>query len=134
MAEVTSRSTAGRETAMRHSVLVIDDEPMILDAIRIILGDLGCEVVATSVPTDGVAAAIARPFDLILTDIRMPVKNGAEIVEAIRAARPDARIVVISAFPNDPLVRRALDAGAIDIVRKPFEISKLLDYLDGRST
>lgn len=118
-----------KEDHIAKSILVIDDEQMILDAIKIIFEDMGYEVVTTPVPADGIAAAKARPFDLILTDIRMPVSNGAEITEAILAARRDARVLVITAFPNDPLVRRALDAGAIDIVRKPFEIAKILDFL-----
>jgi CheY-like chemotaxis protein len=120
---------AVREEHMSKSLLVIDDEQMILDAIKIIFEDMGFEVTTTTVPADGIAAAVARPFDLILTDIRMPVSNGAEITETIRAARPDARVLVITAYPNDPLVRRALDAGAIDIVRKPFEIAKILDFM-----
>jgi len=114
---------------MKRSLLVVDDEQMILDAIKIIFEDMGFEVITTTNPAEGIAAANARPFELILTDIRMPVSNGAEITEAIRAARPDARVLVITAFPNDPLVRRALDAGAIDIIRKPFEIAKILDFL-----
>jgi CheY-like chemotaxis protein len=119
-----------REEHMSKSLLVIDDEQMILDAIKIIFEDMGYEVTTTTVPADGIAAAVARPFDLILTDIRMPASNGAEITETIRAARPDARVLVITAYPNDPLVRRALDAGAIDIVRKPFEIAKILDFMN----
>lgn len=114
---------------MRKSLLVIDDEPMILDAIRIIFEDLGFDVVTTTSPAEGIATAVARPFDLILTDIRMPSQNGAEITEAIRAARSDARILLITAFPSDPLVRRALDAGAFEVVRKPFEIAKILEFL-----
>ena len=118
------------EEQMRRSLLVIDDEQMILDAIQIILEDMGYEVLAATSPAEGIAAATARHFDLILTDIRMPVINGAEITSAIRAARADARVLVITGFPNDPLVRRALDAGAIGIVRKPFEIAKILDFLE----
>ena len=114
---------------MKQSLLVVDDEQMILDAIKIIFEDMGFEVLTTTSPAEGIAAATARPFDLILTDIRMPVSNGAEVTEAIRAIRPDARVLVITAFPNDPLVRRALDAGAIDVVRKPFVIATILDFL-----
>jgi DNA-binding NtrC family response regulator len=117
------------EKRMKRSLLVVDDEQMILDAIQIIFEDMGYEVLTTTDPTEAIAIATARPFDLILTDIRMPVSNGAEITEAIRAARPDARVLVITAFPNDPLVFRALDAGAIDIIRKPFEITKILDFM-----
>jgi DNA-binding NtrC family response regulator len=114
---------------MKHSLMVIDDEQTILDAIRIIFEDMGYEVLTTTNPAEGIAAATARPFDLILTDVRLPSSNGAEITEAILRARPEARVLIITGFPNDPLVRRALDAGAIDIVRKPFEIAKILDFL-----
>ena len=77
----------------------------------------------------GTDEAIRGAYDLILTDIRMPGRNGAEITEAVRAARPDARILVITAYPNDPLAERALAAGAIGLLRKPFEIAKILDFL-----
>ncbi len=123
-----SRDRSGEEN-MRRSLLVIDDEQMILDAIQVLLEDMGYEVHAATDPAEGIAAATARHFDLILTDIRMPVFSGAEITKAIRAARPDARVLVMTGFPDDPLVRRALDAGAIGIVRKPFEIAVILDFL-----
>jgi CheY-like chemotaxis protein len=127
--EIMISGPVASEERMPKSLLVIDDEQMILDAIKIIFEDMGYEVVTTMVPADGIAAATSRHFDLILTDLRMPVSNGAEVTETIRAARPDARVLVITAFPNDPLVHRALDAGAIDILRKPFEIAKILDFL-----
>jgi FixJ family two-component response regulator len=57
------------------------------------------------------------------------VKNGAEITEAILAKKPSARILVITAYPNDPLAQRAMGAGAIGLLKKPFEIAKILDFL-----
>jgi DNA-binding NtrC family response regulator len=114
---------------MAKSILVIDDEIMILDAIKIIFEDMGYSVQTTSDPIQGTEEAITKDYDLILTDIRMPVKNGAEIAEAVLAKKPSARILVITAYPNDPLVQRAMTAGAIGLLKKPFEIAKILDFL-----
>ena len=114
---------------MAKSILVIDDETMILDAIKIIFEDMGYSVHTSSDPLKGTEEAIRGSYDLILTDIRMPVRNGAEITEAILAARPHARILVITAFPSDPLAERALKAGAVGLLRKPGEIAKILDFL-----
>ena len=114
---------------MGKSILVIDDETMILDAIRIIFEDMGIEVRTTSDPAEGARDAVENDYDLVLTDIRMPVMNGAEIVEAIRARKPDARVLVITGYPNDPLADRAMKAGAIGLLRKPFEITTILDWL-----
>ena len=114
---------------MGKTILVIDDETMILDAIKIIFEDMGIAVRTTPDPLQGTDEAIANDYDLILTDIRMPVKNGAEITEAILAKKPSARILVITAYPNDPLVQRAMGAGAIGLLKKPFEIAKILDFL-----
>jgi CheY-like chemotaxis protein len=111
------------------SILVIDDETLILDAIKIIFEDMGYEVVISSDPLKGTDEALSRDFDLILTDIRMPGRNGAEITETVLAKKPNARILCITAYPNDPLAERAVKAGAVGLLKKPFEIAKILDFL-----
>jgi len=111
------------------SILVIDDEVMILDAIKVIFEDMGYSVQTTSDPLQGTEEAIAKDFDLILTDVRMPVRNGAEVTETILARKPGARILVITAYPNDPLAERAVRAGAVGLLKKPFEIAKILAFL-----
>jgi DNA-binding NtrC family response regulator len=110
-------------------ILVIDDEEMILDAIKIIFEDMGYSVQTTSDPVKGTEDALASDYDLVLTDIRMPSRNGAEIVEAVLEKKPATRILVITAYPNDPLAERAIKAGAVGLLRKPFEIAKILDFL-----
>ncbi len=114
---------------MGKSILVIDDETMILDAIKIIFEDMGYAVETTADPVQGAEQAATRDYDLILTDVRMPGKNGAEVTEAVLARKPSARILVITAYPNDPLAERAIKAGALGLLKKPFEIAKILDFL-----
>jgi DNA-binding response OmpR family regulator len=111
------------------NILVIDDENMILDAIKIIFEDMGYGVSVFSDSASGIQEATKNDYDLIIVDIRMPGKNGAEVTEGIRKAKPDARILIVTAYPNDPLVIRALEAGAVALLQKPFEIGKILDFL-----
>jgi DNA-binding NtrC family response regulator len=110
-------------------ILVIDDETMILDAIRIIFEDMGYSVRTESDPFAGTQEALEGAYDLVLTDIRMPGRSGAEIVEDIMAHKPGSRVLVITAYPNDPLADRAMRAGAVGLLKKPFEIKKILDFL-----
>ena len=114
---------------MGKHLLVIDDETMILDAIKIIFEDLGHSVVTFSDPVAGVEEASRGIYDLILVDIRMPGMNGAEVTRRVRAVKPDARVLIVTAFPYDPLVVKAREAGAFALLKKPFEIAAVLDLL-----
>jgi FixJ family two-component response regulator len=111
------------------SILVIDDEEMIRESIEIIFGDMGHEVTSFSDSTAGLAKALEHPFDLVIVDVRMPGKNGAEVAEELLKNNPAARLLVITGFAADPLAVRALKAGAIGLLKKPFEMLKILDYL-----
>lgn len=114
---------------MGKRILAIDDESMILDAIKMILEDLGHVVHVTSDPLAGIETAVSGSYDLVITDVRMPVRNGAEVVESVLARKPGARILVITAYPDDPIALRALGAGAVGLLKKPFDITGIIDYL-----
>lgn len=58
----------------------------------------------------------------------MPEKNGAEVTETILKEKPDAKVLIISGHPHDPLAKRALDAGAKGTVKKPFDKGKSLNF------
>ncbi len=102
---------------------------MILDAVELILADLGHEISTFSDPKAGEESALENDYDLILTDLRMPERNGAEITRSVLKRRPDAKILVITAYPTDHLAAEAIEAGAAGLIKKPFEITKILDYL-----
>lgn len=102
---------------------------MILDAMELILADLGHEVSTFSEPSAGEKSALDQDYDLILTDLRMPGRNGAEIARSVLQHKPKAKILVITAYPTDHLAAEAIEAGAAGLIKKPFEITKILDYL-----
>lgn len=114
---------------MDKSILAIDDDEMILYAIKTIFEDLGYTVKTTTDPMEGIADALAKDYDLVITDVRMPSHNGAEVVDAVLAKKPATRILMVTAYPTDPLAVRGLEAGAVGLLKKPFEIMKILEFL-----
>jgi len=111
------------------NILVIDDEAIIVDGIKIIMEAMGYHVKGMTDSAKGEKEAVENDYDLILIDLRMPGKNGAEVTEGIIKVKPDVKILIITAYPADPLAQRALDAGARSLLRKPFEVEKILDFI-----
>ncbi len=126
-----ARPDSSQSTEAPGTLLIIDDEQMIVDAIKTILEDMGHHVDGCTESNRGKEQAIAGDYDLILVDLRMPGLNGAEVTEAVMKEKPQANILIITAYPADPLARRALDAGARALIKKPFEVGKILDFLRG---
>lgn len=112
-------------------ILVIDDEAMIIDVMKVILEDMGYSVTGFQDSREGEKEAIENDYDLIVVDIRMPEKNGAEVTKSILKVKPESKILIITAYPTDPLAKQALDAGALSLLKKPFEVGKIIDFLKG---
>jgi two-component system KDP operon response regulator KdpE len=109
-------------------VLIADDDPQLVRALRITLAAHGYDVVAAP---DGAAAitlaAQARP-DIVLLDLGMPKLDGVQVIQALRGWT-DAPIIVVSGRTGSADKVDALDAGADDYVTKPFQIDELLARL-----
>src|SRR5262249_1285044 len=89
------RSPAPRRRAMR--VLVIDDDPLILEVYAHLLSSLGHSVTVAAGGAAGIAALQAgEPMDLVITDLRMPGRGGWDVVRAVRERWPSLRVGVIS--------------------------------------
>lgn len=106
-------------------ILIADDDPQILRALRITLSARGYEVVTAEDGQQAVNAAIKSHPDLLLLDLGMPGLTGIEVIEAVRgwSAVP---ILVVSGRSDSADKVDALDAGADDYVTKPFVIDELL--------
>lgn len=79
-------------------ILVIDDDPMMLNVVSTYLTRIGYDVVTTANRLEGVEAFRSCPdlIDLVLTDLRMPVMTGNEAVHQIRQTRPDAKVICMT--------------------------------------
>src|SRR4051812_44032241 len=109
-------------------VLVVDDEPQILRALRIILRDAGFEVLQAGTVEEALDAAALRPPAAAIIDLVLPDGDGIEVTQSLRAwwKMP---IIVLSAVGEEEEKVRALQAGADDYVTKPFGPRELVARL-----
>lgn len=105
--------------------LVVDDEPDIRELLSITLERMNLDVTAA----DSIAAATrelrANPFDLCLTDMRLPDGDGLSLVEWIQTHKPHTPAAVITAHGNIETAVRALKLGAFDFISKPLDVAAL---------
>ncbi|MCI0487650.1 MAG: sigma-54 dependent transcriptional regulator [Blastocatellia bacterium] len=113
---------------MRARLLVAEDEVDMRDLLQEVLEDAGYETVAVA---DGRAAMVHierehEIIDLVVTDVRMPELTGDKLVAAMREYRPEAPVIVITAFGSVEQAVEMVKAGAYQYLTKPFETSELL--------
>ena len=106
-------------------ILIADDDPQFLRALRITLGARGYEVLLARDGQHALEMAIDHKPDIILLDLGMPRLDGVKVIEAVRGWS-SAPILVISGRSGSAEKEEALDAGADDYVTKPFSMDELL--------
>jgi two-component system, OmpR family, KDP operon response regulator KdpE len=109
-------------------ILIADDDPQLVRALRITLAVHGYDVVAAADGAEAVAAAGSSAPDLIMLDLGMPKLDGIRVIQALRGWT-DAPILVVSGRTGSADKVDALDAGADDYVTKPFQVDELLARL-----
>jgi two-component system, OmpR family, KDP operon response regulator KdpE len=114
--------------APRPRVLVVDDEPQILRALRTSLRAAGYEVASAGTAADALAAAALQPPEAVILDLILPDGNGTEVCRELRTWS-SALVIVLSAVGEERDKVDALDAGADDYVTKPVGIEELLARL-----
>ena len=106
-------------------VLVVDDDPQLLRALRINLRARDHEVHVAATGTDALRIAAAHPPELVVLDLGLPDLDGVEVIGGLRGWT-DVPIIVLSGRAGSADKVRALDAGADDYVTKPFGMEELL--------
>jgi two-component system KDP operon response regulator KdpE len=105
-------------------ILVIDDDPNLVRALRINLRASGYDVTAAADGATGLQLAGRQPIDLVVLDLGLPDLDGVEVVHGLRGWT-QVPIIVLSARDAESAKIDALDAGADDYVTKPFHIGEL---------
>jgi two-component system KDP operon response regulator KdpE len=106
-------------------VLVVDDEPQLLRALRINLRVREFDVRTAATGTEALRQASRHPPDIVILDLGLPDIDGVEVIHGLRGWT-SAPIIVLSGRPDSSDKVRALDAGADDYVTKPFGMEELL--------
>jgi CheY-like chemotaxis protein len=138
-AQVANRYHLGM-TSTAPTVLVVDDEEDLRDAMRRMLERRGFATLTAGDPAE--AEAVCRAYDgaidVLLTDLTLPGASGGEVARLIQAMRPELRVVYVSGLPRDLAIGNGLVGPDAALVQKPFtserlaaEIHRALDAVDG---
>jgi DNA-binding NtrC family response regulator len=114
----------------RGRVLVVDDEPTVVDAMAVILADHGCEVRTALSRAEAVSLFDSFPFDLVFTDFRLPDSDGIEVLAQAKAHRPSAEVVLMTGHGSLDVTIEAIKKGAYYYLEKPFTPDQVLMLTD----
>lgn len=103
-----------------NSVLLIDDEPIVLDVLRIALEKKAFTVVTAHRVTEAVQALETHRFGALLVDKNLPDGNGLDVIRAARSRQPFCACMMMTGYPNVASILEALRLGAVDYLEKPF--------------
>jgi DNA-binding NtrC family response regulator len=116
---------AGMAIAPPARILVIDDDPGVVELLREFLEKQGYAVDSAPNSREGLSRIVATRPDLVLLDIRMPDMDGMRALQLVRTIAPALAVIMVTANEDIAMARETLRVGAVDYVAKPLD----LDYL-----
>jgi len=114
----------------KGQILVVDDELYIQEILKVTLEEAGYGCVTVGNAEDAIRTLAAQAFDVALTDIRMPGKQGTELLREIKAAYPEVIVVMITAIDSANTAIESMRLGAYDYIVKPFNLDQVLASTD----
>src|SRR5262245_46601814 len=119
------RGRGRQEGDMNASILVVDDEPVVQDAVRWLLRAQGYDVDTVGNGEEALSRIAQQEFDVVVSDIKMPGLNGLDVLERSRALKPNLSVILMTGYASLETAIEALRLGASDYLRKPFELDDL---------
>jgi len=110
----------------KKKALVIDDEQIVLDSVSALLSDENYEVDVSLSGREGLDWAIERPYDIVLTDIRMPDIGGMRVLRDVKRVKSSLPVIIITGYASVQSAIQAMKLGAAEYIEKPFEPEELL--------
>jgi DNA-binding NtrC family response regulator len=107
-------------------ILVVDDESSITGALELILGERGYQVETAASVAEAVELLARRPFDLVLTDLRLTDSTGIELLNHVKQDTPETEVILMTAHGSVELTIEAIKRGAYYYVEKPFTPGQVL--------
>jgi DNA-binding NtrC family response regulator len=118
---------AAQEDKMPERILVVDDEPNMLRLLKTILMDkTGYEVTTTNNPLEVSKLLQEGHYDLLVTDLKMPLVDGIDLIGIVKNIEAAMPIIVITAYGTIETAEEAIQKGAYDFITKPFRKETIL--------
>src|SRR5690606_6040348 len=118
---------AGRpeRTRMTARLLIVDDERIALRNLEHVLAKEGYDVVATQSGRHALELVDSRPFDLVLTDLKMDKVDGMQLLQHCKARHPDLEVIMITGYATLESAVEAMKVGAFHYIAKPFRLDEV---------
>src|SRR5215469_18371022 len=110
-------------------VAIVDDDPLAREGIRELVESLGYKARAFVSAQDFLQSGAIATTCCLITDLQMPGLNGLDLQEQLQAQGYCTPVILITAYPNEKHRSRAMNAGAVGFLSKPFEEQSLVEYL-----
>lgn len=111
-------------------ILVIDDEEIICSLLKDTLTDEGYQVETVTDSKEGSEKILrGEPFDILITDIRMPKKDGIQILKEAKNRMSDMIVIIITGYPSIETIREASEYNAFDYITKPLDPDEVCDCI-----
>ena len=114
------------ESSSAGSVLIIDDEAAIRESLETLLEMEGYDVQSAATADEGLTRIGSRPYDLVLLDLALPDRNGIDLLAELHVHDPQLAVIMITAYGTVENAVKAMQAGAMNFVQKPWDNEKLL--------
>jgi DNA-binding NtrC family response regulator len=111
------------ETNMR--LLVVDDEPIVGKRLKQVFGKIGFEIETYTDSATALAAVAEKPFDIVVTDLKMEGIDGIEVLKRVRAMNPETRVIIITGYASSDTAELAQEHGVFAFLAKPFRLDEL---------
>ena len=106
---------------VEQHVFFLDDDPAVREVVRRILEGSGIKVSCFSDPTICMAKLRSQKCSLLITDLKMPEKDGIEVLKEVKRLTPWVPVLMMSGYGDIPTAIRAIKAGAVDFIEKPLD-------------
>ncbi len=122
--------------ATRHPdrILIVDDEPAIIDSLELVLGASGYDVIPAASAQECMDVIARQPCDLVLLDLMLPDRSGLEVLRDIAAVNPDLPVLMLTAFGSIETAVEATRRGAANFLTKPWNNRQLLIEIEQNLT
>jgi len=110
-------------------ILVVDDEPIVLTCCQRILEDQGHTVHLVGSADEAITVMEDEPFEILLVDIKMPIRDGIDLVREIKERWPQTSVVVMTGYATPGTIRKSRSVKADRFISKPFTPDELLEIL-----
>lgn len=111
-------------------VLLVDDDPAVLESSSLILNEHGYEVIPSSSADEALSLVRGETIDVVVTDVVMPARSGIDLLRDLHALRPELPVILMTAYADLEKVIYAIKMGAFDFIVKPFTADLLIHSVE----